>query len=111
MLRKAIVLMALINALSIATARADEWVQTDRYTVVTVDPRGDQKAPLTAVVTLSFGTDIRSVGDAITELLNGSGYRWEKTEDDASLNMLPLPSVVRRLGPIRLNQALGRHGH
>jgi conjugative transfer region protein (TIGR03748 family) len=102
--KNTIVLMMLMSALP--PALADELVQTDRYTLSRVEARGDQRAPLTAIVSLSFGVDIRTVGDAVTELLNGSGYRWELHADDPSLNTLPLPSVVRTLGPIRLNDAL-----
>lgn len=103
---KKIILMLIAGSLHAATALADEFVKTDRYTLTSIDATGDQKAPLTTVVTMSFGADVRTVGEAILELLNGSGYRWELHANDQSLNTLPLPSVVRTLGPIRLNDAL-----
>lgn len=89
-----------------ANNQASDVVVTDRYTLTKVDPLGDQRQPLTAIVSMTFGTDIRTVGEAITEMLNGSGYRWEQHSDDPSLTALPLPSVLRNLGPLRLKDAL-----
>lgn len=106
MRNKIIVSTLLAGLMSSTLALAEESVKTDRYTLVKVEPKGDQKEPLTTIVSMSFGADIRTVGEAVTELLNGSGYRWQLHEDDASLNSLPLPSVIRSLGPIRLNEAL-----
>lgn len=106
MYKHLLALMLISGAFSSTITVAEELVKTDRYTLATVEAQGDQKAPLTTVVAMSFGADIRTVGEAITELLNGSGYRWELHQDDQSLNTLPLPSVVRTLGPIRLNEAL-----
>ncbi len=99
-----------ISSMSFFT-HAEEYVRTDRYTLATIDPRGDQAAPLTAVVTMTFGSHIQTVGQAIDEILQGSGYRWivqaGATEDsDMLLNELPLPAVVRTIGPIRLQDAL-----
>lgn len=99
-----------ISSMSFIT-HAEEYVRTDRYTLATIDPRGDQAAPLTAVVTMTFGSHIQTVGQAIDEILQGSGYRWivqaGATEDsDMLLNDLPLPAVVRTIGPIRLQDAL-----
>ncbi len=106
MCNKIIVSTLLAGLMSSTLALAEESVKTDRYTLVKVEPKGDQKEPLTTIVSMSFGADIRTVGEAVTELLNSSGYRWQLHEDDASLNSLPLPSVIRSLGPIRLNEAL-----
>lgn len=85
---------------------AGEMIYTDRYTLSKIEATEDQKAPLTTIVTLTFSKDVGTIGDAITELLNGSGYKWAPKADDDSLNALPLPSVVRTFGPIRLNDAL-----
>lgn len=87
-------------------SQAAEEVKTDRYTLTKVEPQGDQRQPLTSILTMNFGIDVRTVGEAITETLNGSGYRWEQHVDDPGLTALPLPSVVRNLGPIRLKDAL-----
>jgi conjugative transfer region protein (TIGR03748 family) len=104
--KKIVFFMLLASALHSVAASAEEFVKTDRYTLSTLGAHDDQKAPLKTVVTLSFGADTRTLGEAITEVLNGSGYRWETHVDDTSLNTLPLPSVVRTLGPLRLDEAL-----
>ena len=85
---------------------AGEMINMDRYTLSKVEATEDQKAPLKTVVTLTFSKDVGTIGEAITELLNGSGYKWAPKADDDSLHMLQLPSVVRTIGPIRLNDAL-----
>lgn len=87
-------------------SHAAEEIKTDRYTLTKVEAQGDQRQPLTAILTMNFGIDIRTVGEAITETLNGSGYRWEQHGDDQTLASLPLPSVIRNLGPVRLKDAL-----
>lgn len=86
-----------------------EYIPTDRYTLVKVEAHSDQKAPLTTITTLSFGANIQTIGQAIQELLQGSGYRWinpTETPNDQLLNELPLPAIDRTLGPIHLNDAL-----
>jgi len=98
--------LILLNLAVATTVFAEDVVNTDRYTLIKIDPTGDQKEPLTAIVSLSFGADIATVGEAIIEVLNGSGYRWEPRTDDQSLTTLPLPSVMRSLGPIRVQDAL-----
>lgn len=82
-----------------------EFVRTDRYTLAALEVQSDQKSPLTTITHISLGRDITSVGGAIHELLKGSGYRWQGSEDQM-LNDLPLPDVVRNMGPIRLEDAL-----
>ncbi len=95
--------------LSCVAASEEEYARTDRYTLAKVEARSDQKTPLTTVVTLSFGAEIKTVGEAITELLQGSGYQWvvsANEQGDQLLNTLTLPAIARTLGPIRLEDAL-----
>lgn len=83
------------------------YVKTDRYTLVSMETKPEQYEPLLAIVDIQFSQDIRSVGTAIEELLVGSGYRWNsKKGDNPDLNKLPLPMVVRQIGPVRLRDAL-----
>lgn len=84
------------------------FIRTDRYTLSQVQVREDQLAPLETVITLGFGSNVITVGDAIQELLSGSGYRWviENERSDQLLNQLELPLVNRDLGPIKLRDAL-----
>ena len=89
------------------SSHAAEVARTDRYTLVSMEARSDQAKPLSTIVSVSLGSDVTTVGDGITELLKGSGYRWQSVGDvDLLLNKLPLPAVVRNLGPIRLSDAL-----
>ena len=101
--------LLVMAAVSPVASAEDDYIHTDRYTLAKVEARNDQKSPLTTVITLSFGTDIKTVGQALQELLQGSGYRWESQNgehNDQLLSELPLPAIVRTLGPIRLNDAL-----
>lgn len=101
-------LLAMAVMSSIAFAE-NEYISTDRYSLTKVEARADQIKPLTTVINMSFGTDIKTVGQALQELLQGSGYRWvnpTETQDDQLLNELPLPAIVRTLGPVHLNDAL-----
>lgn len=85
----------------------DSKIHTDRYTLHSTSPRADQAAPMKAIINVSMGKHIVTVGDAVREVLKGSGYRWHnQTDGDKLLNALPLPSVVRELGPIALSDAL-----
>ena len=105
----AMTFLALGILLSCVAASQEEYARTDRYTLAKVEARSDQKAPLTTIVTLSFGAEIKTVGEAITELLQGSGYQWvasESEQSDQLLNTLTLPAIARTLGPIRLEDAL-----
>lgn len=92
--------------LSHAVTAHQEFVRTDRYTLAALEAQSDQRSPLTVITHISLGRDITTVGSAIHELLKGSGYRWHQDTEDQLLNDLPLPDVVRSLGPIRLEDAL-----
>lgn len=106
-----VLLLASIPLSALAQSPA-EYVRTDRYTLARVEVLPEQQEPLRAVATFTFGSHVRTVGDALREMLKGSGYRWEPTmitveeQSDALLNTLPLPAVLRNLGPVRLDDAL-----
>ena len=100
--------ITLLSVLSLSTALpAEEYARTDRYTLVSMEAQSDQSNPLSAITSVSLGRDITSVGDAVNELLKGSGYRWQsKDGSDQLLNEFPLPEIVRNIGPLRLRDAL-----
>lgn len=62
------------------------------------------------IITREFSEPVKTVGQAVAALLDGSGYRL--LSDDlaepyrAGLFALPLPEVQRQLGPLTLRQAL-----
>ncbi len=102
-------LTTLLIGLSAASGNlvAESTVHTDRYTLHAVAPRADQAAPMNAIINVSMGKDVLTVGDAVREILKGSGYRWSsKRDNDKLLDTLPLPAIVREMGPITLSDAL-----
>lgn len=103
--KKIMVIVVAVSASTVVFAR--ELARTDRYTLVSMEAMSDQAKPLSTITSVSLGRDIGSVGAAINELLKGSGYRWQSQDGaDQLLNDLPLPAVVRKMGPIRLSDAL-----
>lgn len=101
------IMMVLATLTLTPVSVANEKARTDRYTLISIEARSDQAQPLTALTNVTLGRDIQSVGDAIREVLKGSGYRWQSDgRNDLLLNDLPLPAVVRHMGPIRINDAL-----
>lgn len=102
-----ITVFALLCSSAVQAEQSVKQVRTDRYTLVNAEARADQKAPLQSIINLSLGKDVLMVGDAVKEVLKGSGYRWQSPDgQDQLLNTLPLPSVIRQLGPIALGDAL-----
>lgn len=94
---------------SYASAGLDnnERVHTDRYTLVAVGAQDEQRQPLSAVIAVSLGKEVVTVGDAINEVLKGSGYRWTRDfTEDQLFDKLPLPEVARELGPLRVKDAI-----
>ncbi len=95
-------------AVDVTTDSGTHFVSTDRYTKQAIEARGDQVSPLESIISAAFGDEVKTVGQAVKELLEGSGYSWAAPtgNDDAMLNDLPLPVVNRDIGPIRLRDAL-----
>lgn len=83
-----------------------EYLRTDDYTLTRIAVRNDQYRPLDAIITVALSEDISSVGEAITEVLSGSGYSWKHDGADMILDDLPLPVIVLELGPLPLKDAL-----
>jgi conjugative transfer region protein (TIGR03748 family) len=85
-------------------------VQVGRYQTVMLQPDQDQVDLLSAVVTRNFPEHVRTVGQAVAWLLDGSGYRLLSADlaepYRVVLFALPLPEVQRQLGPLSLRQAL-----
>ena len=85
------------------------FVTTDRYTQSSIKPRADQLSPLDTLVNFAFGDAVKTVGSAVREMLEGSGYIWSAPVgevDDSRLNDLPLPVINRDIGPLRLRDGL-----
>ncbi len=90
----------------------EHYIRTDRYTLIRSTAQGDQLDPLSTLVRVSFGPDIATVGDAIHELLEHSGYRlsYGSSENcflaEGLLFVQPLPAPLRDIGPLPLREGL-----
>ena len=102
-----LILTALVFSASI---QADEVYRINRYTAIDPVATAQQSDILSVVVTLDFTDQVISVGDAIRHLLSRSGYRLASLDaSDTALPILlksPLPLIHRRLGPIKIDNAL-----
>lgn len=96
----------LVSGVLAAPAQA----QTQSYAVITPTATADQRDLLAVVVSLKFPPTVTTVGEALTTLLERSGYRLaygDNTDPQLpTLMHLPLPQVHRAMGPIRLRDAL-----
>jgi len=85
-------------------------IQVGRYSLFAATPTEEQADPLQAMITVQFPDSVRTVGDAVQQLLQQSGYRLAGSEAtgpaSAYLMALALPAVQRSLGPMTLRRAL-----
>ena len=84
--------------------------QVGRYQTVMLQPTVEQLDLLSSMVELELPEQINTVGQAITYLLDGSGYRLLSAKLAEPYRVFlfgfPLPKVQRQLGPLSLRQAL-----
>ncbi|MGE0116208.1 MAG: hypothetical protein AB7T07_15160 [Steroidobacteraceae bacterium] len=89
-------------------AHAD--VTQNGYALITPTATAEQSDLLAVVIRHEFPSQISTVGDALSQLLERSGYRLAVgMHADPNLPVLltlPLPQVHRRLNQIRLRDAL-----
>jgi type IV pili sensor histidine kinase/response regulator len=92
-----------------SVASANDW-QVGRYQSVRLQATDQQTDLLSNIVQLELPEDVQTIGQAIAQLLEGSGYRLLSAKlaepYRTVLFAMPLPEVQRRLGPISLRQAL-----
>jgi type IV pili sensor histidine kinase/response regulator len=85
-------------------------LQLSRYSIQLTGATKAQKDPLQAVIKhLRFSSKVKMVGVAIVAVLKNSGYRvsYKQLEPKTKeLFRLPLPSIQRNMGPLRVEQAL-----
>ena len=85
-------------------------IQVGRYSLFAATPTEAQADPLQANITVQFPESVRTVGEAVRQLLQQSGYRLAEPEvtgpESAYLMALALPAVQRSLGPMTLKRAL-----
>jgi len=85
-------------------------LRVGRYSVVAPVPSKAQRDPLKTLVRITFPRATHTIGDALTHLLERSGWRLaDPASSDpslATLLSLPLPETQRRLGPLSLLDAM-----
>ncbi|EKC7220749.1 TcpQ domain-containing protein [Salmonella enterica] len=89
--------------------RSPEVTREGRYTLVSVKSADAQREPLNQLIDITMPVSlVSSVGDGFRYLLFQSGYSLcgRYGADFAELLNRPLPAIQRRLGPVRLREAL-----
>lgn len=92
--------------------KARDYLRVGRYLIKDAEPSPEQKEPLLAYISINLGEHIYTIGDALFELLRGSGYRILYKDVRAcqlSSRLLfdrELPLALRTLGPMTLLDAL-----
>ncbi|EKM3984841.1 TcpQ domain-containing protein, partial [Salmonella enterica] len=89
--------------------RSPEVTREGRYTLVSVKSADAQREPLNQLIDITMPVSlVSSVGDGFRYLLFQSGYSLcgRYGAEFAELLNRPLPAVQRRLGPVRLSEAL-----
>ncbi|ECZ0740177.1 TPA: hypothetical protein G8O00_001026 [Salmonella enterica] len=89
--------------------RSPEVTRSGRYTLVSVKSADAQRESLNQLIDITMpGQLVNSVGDGFRYLLFQSGYSLcgRYGADFAELLKRPLPAVQRKIGPMRLSEAL-----
>ncbi|MGF2655575.1 TcpQ domain-containing protein [Serratia marcescens] len=89
--------------------RSPEVTRSGRYTLVSVKSADAQREPLNQLIDITMpGQLVKSVGDGFRYLLFQSGYSLcgRYGAGFAELLQRPLPAVQRKIGPVRLSEAL-----
>ncbi|ELR5845633.1 TcpQ domain-containing protein [Salmonella enterica] len=89
--------------------RSPEVTREGRYTLVSVKSANAQREPLNQLIDITMPVSlVNSVGDGFRYLLFQSGYSLcgRYGADFSELLNRPLPAIQRRLGPVRLSEAL-----
>ncbi len=107
--RLSVVLLGTLISCSVLSADL-EPVRVGRYSAIVPGPSPEQADPFALPIHMELPYAVRTVGDALHQVLLRSGYRLASVS--ASCPSLPallswsLPAVHRRLGPMRLDEAL-----
>jgi conjugative transfer region protein (TIGR03748 family) len=105
-----VLMLSVITLSETVWAKTSPLVQTGRYLTVDSAVPVEQKDLLSPMIQIHFLSDVRTVGDAIEEVLRYSGYSLVETpqqsQDLQNTLQKPLPLIQRDLGPIPLRQSL-----
>ena len=102
---------ALLYSATVTSAILDEDAQqVGRYSTLMPGPRYEQSNLLAAVVTAEFPNTLTQVGEAITLVLQNSGYRLadaaSMSAEASAMLALPLPAVHRHFEQLPLWQVI-----
>jgi len=103
-------LLAALCVLLPVLGESHDLVQTGRYSAVAAIPTEAQTEPLHQILSVEFPEAVTSVGDAVQQVLSGTGYAlsdvlyWDV--EVFGLFERPLPDVHRTFGPISVLIAL-----
>lgn len=85
-------------------------VQTGRYVSVSDRPTPAQQNPLPAMATFHFPPHVKTVGQAVHQVLANTGYQLvpvaKQSQAVQQTLAAPLPEVNRVLGPMRISTTL-----
>ncbi|MBT5827093.1 MAG: hypothetical protein HOK14_05830 [Gammaproteobacteria bacterium] len=85
-------------------------VQTGRYSAIKTGPTHEQSSLLDVMITVTIPNSIQTIGETVKYLLKRSGYKMlPKSIQGQNVSQLlskPLPSVHRKIGPMKLIEAL-----
>jgi type IV pili sensor histidine kinase/response regulator len=92
------------------TNRSNNFVQTGRYTVIKAMPTQAQSNLLDVMITVTIPSSIKTIDDTVRYLLKRSGYYMSSipAQNQQIIQILskPLPEIHRKIGPMRLIDAL-----
>ncbi len=105
-----VLVLSVITLSETVLAKNSPLVPTGRYLTVDSTVPVEQKDLLSPMIQIHFLSDVKTVGDAIEEVLRYSGYSLVETpqqsQDLQKTLQKPLPLIQRDLGPISLRKSL-----
>ncbi len=108
--KKMMVHVLLLSSVWLSTCALADSTQLGRYMTTTDKPTNAQINLLSQMIQVRFPIHVKTVGEAISYLLNPSGYGLvDKKQRDHQLRTIltkPLPAVDRNFGPMPLDVAL-----
>lgn len=98
------------QAVPIATPVSSNVSAVGRYITAVDVAKPDQVNPLLTVATFKFNPNVQTIGDALNQVLQYSGYALVPSQDQSAAVeqtlTKPLPYSVRTLGPLPIQDAL-----
>ncbi len=104
------VLISMFNLSADNRIRNENIKHISRYMTVNPSATQAQRNPMKGVIPhINFRHNIKTVGQALQNILKDSGYKLTRFHPDKHVNSLlrlPLPHIHRNMGPLTLEEAL-----